>query len=187
MLLLKAIQKHIVFLRAVLHFGERDGFHGVLYALGKPVECITTLSAMGARAGLKTVFIQIERRWGMNRSLFTAGMMGLTAVGAGAFGAHALQASVTSERIQVWETAAQYHLIHSVVILLLALQSSDGYRWRLLVKGFTAGVLLFSFSLYALVLTDITVLAMVTPLGGLVLMASWCALAVIAVKSVPGK
>ena len=124
----------------------------------------------------------------MNRSLFTAGLMGVTAVGAGAFGAHALQASVTPERIQVWETAAQYHLIHSVVILLLALQSSDGLsRWRLLVKGFTAGVLLFSFSLYALVLTDITVLAMVTPLGGLVLMASWCALAVIAVKSVPEK
>ena len=86
----------------------------------------------------------------MNRSLFTAGLMGVTAVAAGAFGAHALQASVTPERIQVWETAAQYHLIHSVVILLLALQSSDGApRWRLPVTGFTVGVLLFSFSLYA--------------------------------------
>ena len=53
--------------------------------------------------------------------------------------------------------------------------------------GFTVGVLLFSFSLYALVLTDITTLAMVTPLGGLVLMASWCGLAVIALKSVLGK
>ena len=124
----------------------------------------------------------------MNRSLFTAGLMGVTAVAAGAFGAHALQASVTPERIQVWETAAQYHLIHSVVILLLALQSPDGVsRWRLPVMGFTVGVLLFSFSLYAFVLTDITTLAMVTPLGGLVLMASWCGLAVIALKSVPGK
>ena len=124
----------------------------------------------------------------MNRSLFTAGLMGVTAVAAGAFGAHALRASVTPERIQVWETAAQYHLIHSVVILLLALQSSDGVsRWRLPVMGFTAGVLLFSFSLYVMVLTDITALAMVTPLGGLVLMASWCSLAVISVNSVPGK
>ena len=123
----------------------------------------------------------------MNRSLFTAGLMGVTAVAAGAFGAHALQASVTPERIQVWETAAQYHLIHSVVILLLALQSSDGVsRWRLPVMGFTVGVLLFSFSLYALVLTDVTGLAMLTPLGGLVLMASWCTLAVIALRSVRG-
>ena len=124
----------------------------------------------------------------MNRSLFTAGLMGVTAVAAGAFGAHALQASVPLERIQVWETAAQYHLIHSVVILLLALQPSGGVsRWRLPVMGFTMGVLLFSFSLYALVLTDVTALAMVTPLGGLVLMVSWCALAVIALKPVPGK
>ena len=123
----------------------------------------------------------------MNRSLFTAGLMGVSAVAAGAFGAHALQASVTPERIQVWETAAQYHLIHSVVILLLAVQSSDGVsRWRLPVMGFTVGVLLFSFSLYALVLTDVTGLAMLTPLGGLVLMASWCTLAVIALRSVRG-
>ena len=123
----------------------------------------------------------------MNRSLFTAGLMGVSAVAAGAFGANALQASVTPERIQVWETAAQYHLIHSVVILLLAVQSSDGVsRWRLPVMGFTVGVLLFSFSLYALVLTDVTGLAMLTPLGGLVLMASWCTLAVIALRSVRG-
>ena len=123
----------------------------------------------------------------MNRSLFTAGLMGVTAVAAGAFGAHALQALVALERIQVWETAAQYHLIHSVVILLLAVQSSDGVsRWRLPVMGFTVGVLLFSFSLYALVLTDVTGLAMLTPLGGLVLMASWCTLAVIALRSVRG-
>ena len=123
----------------------------------------------------------------MNRSLFTAGLMGVTGVAAGAFGAHALQASVALERIQVWETAAQYHLIHSVVILLLAVQSSDGVsRWRLPVMGFTVGVLLFSFSLYALVLTDVTGLAMLTPLGGLVLMASWCTLAVIALRSVRG-
>ena len=103
--------------------------------------------------------------------LISGALLGGAAVCLGAFGAHALQASVTPERIQVWETAAQYHLIHSVVILLLALQSSNGVpRWRLPVMGFTVGVLLFSFSLYALVLTDITALAMVTPLGGLVLM-----------------
>ena len=74
----------------------------------------------------------------MNRSLFTAGVMGVTAVAAGAFGAHALQSSVPPERIQVWETAAQYHLIHSVVILLLALQSSDGAPRRVACKSLVA-------------------------------------------------
>ena len=48
--------------------------------------------------------------------------------------------------------------------------------------GFTAGVLLFSFSLYALVLTDITQLAMITPIGGLLLMLSWLVLAIKAFK-----
>ena len=90
-----------------------------------------------------------------------AGLLGATAVAAGAFGAHALAATVTPERLAVWETASQYHLIHAAVLVLLALQSDqDGTRWKWPIIGFTAGVLLFSFSLYALVLTGETMLAM---------------------------
>ena len=48
--------------------------------------------------------------------------------------------------------------------------------------GFAGGVLLFSFSLYALVLTDITRLAMITPVGGLLLMLSWLMVAIKALK-----
>ena len=104
-------------------------------------------------------------------------------VAAGAFGAHALQASVSPERIAVWDTAAQYHLIHAAVILALALGSQTGdSRWRLPMMGFTAGVLLFSFSLYALVLTDMTLLAMITPVGGLLLIMSWLIVAIKALK-----
>ena len=53
----------------------------------------------------------------MNRYLLIAGLLGATGVAAGAFGAHALQASVSLERIDIWETAAQYHMIHAAVIL----------------------------------------------------------------------
>lgn len=110
-------------------------------------------------------------------------VFGATAVAAGAFGAHALEASVTPERLQVWNTAAQYHLIHAAVILALGLHSGpDDSRWRLPLMGFTLGVVLFSFSLYALVLTDITRLAMITPLGGLLLMLSWLMVAIKALK-----
>jgi uncharacterized membrane protein YgdD (TMEM256/DUF423 family) len=119
----------------------------------------------------------------VNRYLLIAGLLGATGVAAGAFGAHALEASVSPERIDIWETAAQYHLIHAAVILALALYSQAGdSRWRLPMMGFTAGVLLFSFSLYALVLTDITQLAMITPIGGLLLMLSWLVLAIKAFK-----
>ena len=110
-------------------------------------------------------------------------VFGATAVAAGAFGAHALQASVPPERIAIWETAAQYHLIHAAVILALALHSQHGdARWRLPIVGFTVGVILFSFSLYALVLTDVAALAMVTPAGGFLLILSWLGLGVKALK-----
>ena len=119
----------------------------------------------------------------MSRYLVIAGLLGATGVAAGAFGAHALQASVSSERVDIWETAAQYHLIHAAVILALALHSQpDESRWRLPMMGFTAGVVLFSFSLYALVLTDLTRLAMITPVGGLILILSWLMVAIKALK-----
>ena len=119
----------------------------------------------------------------MHRYLLMAGLFGATGVAAGAFGAHALQASVSPERIAIWDTAAQYHLTHAAVILALALDSQTGdRRWRLPMMGFTGGVLLFSFSLYALVLTDITRLAMITPVGGLLLMLSWLMVAIKALK-----
>ena len=119
----------------------------------------------------------------MSRYLVTAGLLGATGVAAGAFGAHALQASVSPERIAIWDTAAQYHLIHAAAILALALHSqADESRWRLPMMGFTVGVVLFSFSLYALVLTDMTQLAMITPVGGLLLMLSWLMVVIKALK-----
>jgi len=107
----------------------------------------------------------------MNRSLLLAGVLGASGVAAGAMGAHALESVVTPERVEIWNTAAQYHLIHAVVILVLAMQS--GINARLPILAMTAGVVLFSFSLYALVLLDVTAFAMITPLGGLLLIAGW--------------
>ena len=123
----------------------------------------------------------------MNLPLFIAGFFGVTGVAAGAFGAHALEASVTPERLDMWETAAQYHLIHAVVLLVLATRTTAaGALERLEVVGVTLGVLLFSFSLYALVLTDVSQFAMITPVGGLLLMVSWLAIGWQALSSKAG-
>ena len=111
----------------------------------------------------------------MNLALVVAGLLGATGVAAGAFGAHALEALVTPAQLDIWATAAQYHLIHAVVVMTLALSANnDGMSlgpWPVI--GFTGGVVLFSFSLYAYVLTGIAMFAMVTPLGGTVLILSW--------------
>ena len=111
----------------------------------------------------------------MNHALAVAGLLGATGVAAGAFGAHALEALVTQAQLDIWATAAQYHLIHAVVVMTLALSANnDGMSlgpWPVI--GFTVGVILFSFSLYAYVLTGIVMFAMVTPFGGTLLILSW--------------
>ena len=112
----------------------------------------------------------------MNIGLLIAGILGATGVAAGAFGAHALERFVTVERLAVWETAAYYHLIHAAVVLVLALQPREAL-WRLPIAGFALGIGLFSFSLYVLVLTGVTTLAMVAPVGGLLLIVSWLSVA----------
>lgn len=112
----------------------------------------------------------------INLGLLMAGLLGASGVAAGAFGAHALEGMVTAERLSVWATAADYHLAHAVVVLVLALQPSQAL-WRWTLFGFALGIAIFSFSLYALVLTDVSTFAMMTPMGGLLLMASWLLLA----------
>lgn len=99
----------------------------------------------------------------------------LLAVAAGAFGAHALQSMVSPPRLETWKTAVLYHLIHGLALLILGFMERMGVLRRpgLVWATMCGGVVLFSGSLYVLVLTDTAWLGMITPLGGLVLMASW--------------
>ncbi|GJC97408.1 Membrane protein [Colletotrichum higginsianum IMI 349063] len=99
-------------------------------------------------------------------------VFGAAAVGIGAFGAHGLKGRISDPaKIASWSTAAQYQLIHSVVLLLA--------RSNPVASGlFTAGMTMFSGSIYALVLNpDLKFLGPVTPVGGLALIAGWLALA----------
>lgn len=105
-------------------------------------------------------------------SWWTVGCIsGAAAVGFGAFGAHALGSTIEPKLLKTWETAAHYHLLHSAVILAAA-QSNKGVA----AAFFTAGVTIFSGSLYALVLTGQRKLGAITPIGGLCLITGWLAL-----------
>ena len=56
-----------------------------------------------------------------SHALWAAGILGLTGVALGAFGAHALEARLTELGTRDrWETAVQYHLIHTVAIFAAA-------------------------------------------------------------------
>jgi uncharacterized membrane protein YgdD (TMEM256/DUF423 family) len=110
--------------------------------------------------------------------LKVAAVLGASGVGIGAFGAHAMKAYLVEiGRADTFETAVRYHLVHSVVLLVLGIwdnlsQTSNSWISRAGV-AFSVGILIFSGSLYVLCLTNTPWWGAVTPLGGVAFMAGW--------------
>ncbi len=114
------------------------------------------------------------------KALLVAGALnGALAVTLGAFGAHGLRERASAQMLTTWETAAQYHFFHALALLLVGVLARQTGAAALLVPGWImlAGVLVFSGSLYLLVLTDQRWLGAVTPLGGTALIVGWLWLA----------
>ncbi|MEE2664009.1 MAG: DUF423 domain-containing protein [Myxococcota bacterium] len=106
-----------------------------------------------------------------------AGGLGALGVALGAFGAHTLKTRLEPAQLAVWQTAVDYHLLHVVGLLALALYASaTGRAITAPAAGFSAGILLFSGSLYWLALGGPRWLGPITPLGGLCFIAGWIAL-----------
>jgi uncharacterized membrane protein YgdD (TMEM256/DUF423 family) len=118
-------------------------------------------------------------------TLFAVGAV-LAGIGVafGAFGAHALEARLTAERLQTFETAVRYQMLHALAILAAALLG--GERASLAGLLFVAGIALFSGSLYLLVLTGVRWLGAITPLGGVAFIAGWGVLAVAGFRALRG-
>lgn len=119
-----------------------------------------------------------------NTQTFLAAVSGAVAVGLGAFGAHGLEEMLLqSGRIDTWDTAVLYHLVHSVVLLFLAQKQKEPGGGDTVKRGgwsfwiFFGGMVIFSGTLYLLCLTGMTWLGAVTPIGGLALIAGWLSLA----------
>lgn len=103
-------------------------------------------------------------------------------VGAGAFGAHALEESLSEHMLEIWETAARYQMYHALGLFAAAWLSQKTGAAAATVGGwgFIVGILIFSGSLYTLALTDIRWLGAITPIGGLAMIIGWVALCVAA-------
>ena len=107
--------------------------------------------------------------------LLLAALFGFTGVGLGAFAAHGLKGQLSAEYLAVFQTGVHYQMLHALALLgLAALWQRLGGR-LLTAAGvcFCVGILLFSGSLYALTLSGISALGMITPAGGLTFLAGW--------------
>ena len=108
------------------------------------------------------------------------------AVGFGAFGAHALKARLTETDLDIFQTACQYHFYHALGLLIIGLLVATHPGSGLVkISGWImfAGIILFSGSLYALVLTQYRWLGAVTPLGGTAFIIAWICLLTGVIKS----
>lgn len=100
----------------------------------------------------------------------------LIGIALGAFGAHGLKHSLTSDMLAVFHTGVQYHFYHAFGLIVIGLLLFHYPKSRLIpVSGWLmlTGIVLFSFSLYVLSITGARALAMITPFGGISFLSAW--------------
>ncbi|HEX8194506.1 MAG TPA: DUF423 domain-containing protein [Allosphingosinicella sp.] len=100
-------------------------------------------------------------------------------VALGAFGAHGLKATLGPAELGWWQTAVQYQMWHALALVALGLSP---LRARAAAWLFALGILFFAGSLYLMALTGLRALGAVTPIGGLLMILGWAALALAALK-----
>lgn len=104
-----------------------------------------------------------------------AALLAAAGVMAGAFGAHALRDVVAPADLAIWDTASRYHLMHAIALLAVGLKFDANLQKPAAVL--LLGILIFSGSLYLLVLTGLRWLGAITPIGGVALILGWLWLA----------
>lgn len=112
-------------------------------------------------------------------ALIFGSIFGGLAIILGAFGAHLLKKKLTSEQLQSIETGVKYQMYHAIVLLLIGFHLDISATINAyIIYAFILGTILFSFSIYGLVLSSannkkLKFLGPITPLGGLFLVAGW--------------
>ncbi|GAB5337987.1 DUF423 domain-containing protein [Pseudomonas fluorescens] len=107
--------------------------------------------------------------------LMLAAFFGFTGVALGAFAAHGLKNRLSAEYLAIFHTGVTYQLVHALALFGVALLAAHipGRLVSWVGISFAVGILLFSGSLYALTLTGISKLGIITPFGGLAFLLGW--------------
>ena len=104
-------------------------------------------------------------------------LSGAITVALGAWGAHGLQKIVPPEDVAIWNTAVHYQGLQATALVLFGLSLQLRPRRCLGGWGLLAGSVIFSGSLYALVLSGLRWLGAITPVGGVLMILGWLAFA----------
>lgn len=119
----------------------------------------------------------------MNKKILILGAIyGVLAVVIGAFAAHGLKPKIPTEALQTFETGVRYQMYHALLLLFIGnLEQISTKAKSIIFWLIFVGVILFSFSIYALATNTLTAfnfktIGFITPLGGLLLIAAWLVL-----------
>ena len=110
---------------------------------------------------------------------------GFLVVAGGAIASHALRSHLTPEAMNTFEIGLRYHMLHALALLAVALVARHTRSPMVPAAGwcFSAGIVLFSGSLYVLALSGIKWLGMITPFGGMAFLLGWLALTLVPIRS----
>lgn len=116
----------------------------------------------------------------MNKSILIAGtILGILGIILGAFGAHGLEKLVDTDAVNTFETGVRYQIYHAFFLLILGGTNFVNLKTKKVVFYLViVGVLFFSGSIYGLATNELSsfdfkTIAMITPVGGLLLILSW--------------
>lgn len=120
----------------------------------------------------------MSKSWAINLIIAIGAFNAFLAIGTGAFAAHGLKDLLSAEYLNTFKTAADYQLIHGIGLILIGLLSKfNPNRYNIIAATFMfIGIILFCGSLYLLTLTNTRWLGIITPFGGLFLLAAWLTL-----------
>ncbi|TGA98031.1 DUF423 domain-containing protein [Sporolactobacillus shoreae] len=115
-------------------------------------------------------------------------ILAFLSVAFGAFGAHVLKERLGAHYLSIFETGVQYQMVHSLGLILIGILALTAFRgsagllqWAGLLM--IAGIVLFSGSLYALSISRINLLGIITPFGGIAFLISWALVVVAFLKA----
>ena len=119
----------------------------------------------------------------MNKfGMISACLLGITGIAIGAFAAHGLKSLITVENLATFETGVRYQMYHTLFLLGVGQFKFLTSKQHTVITTLTlVGVLFFSGSIYGLATNtlfdfDFKSIGFITPIGGLLLILSWCVL-----------